>query len=118
VIAASALLLNGVKASLTDDLNRLFDPGPAVAALAEVLPDDRPVVVVDFYRGSFSWHLRGPHTYVYGDAADTVIGETPRPLGLLVDGDTATADPAWLDGAEPLGAHRIEAREVMVYLLR
>lgn len=120
MIAATAILMTGLKAALVQDLNRVLDPGPAVDRLLAELPADAPVVVVvDFYRGSFSWHLAPrSHHYTFGDTgpAETIAGAS-RPLGLLVDAGTAFEAPAWLAGAQELGRHRIESREVVIYVL-
>jgi 4-amino-4-deoxy-L-arabinose transferase-like glycosyltransferase len=118
VIAATAIVFTGLKSTLTEDLNRFFDPGPSVAMLNAALPADAPALVVDFYRGTFSWHLDRPHAYLVGaEAAAEAIAETSRPLGLLVDSGIAEDAPDWLNDAERLGAHAIESRIVHVYVL-
>jgi 4-amino-4-deoxy-L-arabinose transferase-like glycosyltransferase len=118
VIAASAILFTGLKATLSDDLDRWLDPGPAVSRLEAALPDGAPVIVVDIYRGTFSWHLDRPHGYVYGpEATARAIADTDRPVGILVDANTAAGSPAWLDGAERIGTYPVEALMVAIYVL-
>ncbi len=118
VIAATAILFTGLKATLSEDMNRVLDPGPAVAALTAELPGAAPVIVVDIYRGTFSWHLDRPHSYLYGAEATTAaIADAPRPLGLLVDEETADDAPDWLTGARRLGSHRVESLSVGIYVL-
>jgi 4-amino-4-deoxy-L-arabinose transferase-like glycosyltransferase len=117
VCLGTAILFTGLKASLAEDLNRLYDPGPAVATLTDALPEDAPVIVVDVYRGSFSWHLRRPHSYVFGsDAAADALAGAIGPVGLMVDARLAATDPAWLDGAEKIGDHLIETTAVALYM--
>jgi 4-amino-4-deoxy-L-arabinose transferase-like glycosyltransferase len=117
VILGTAILFTGLKASLTEDLNRLYDPGPAVALLTEALPAEAPVVVVDIYRGAFSWHLDRPHVYVFGQAAAAeAVAATPGPLGLLIDDRLADPVPDWLSDAEKIGEQRLESTRVGIYL--
>jgi hypothetical protein len=86
--------------------------------LNAALPADAPALVVDFYRGTFSWHLDRPHAYLFGaEAAAEAIAGTSRPLGLLVDSGIAEDAPDWLNDAEGLGEHAIESRIVHVYVL-
>lgn len=118
VIAATAILFTGLKAALSEDMNRVLDPGPAVADLIAELPAEAPVIVVDIYRGTFSWHLDRPHAYLYGDAATAeAVASASRPLGLLVDEDTAEEAPDWLAGARRIGTHPVEALTVGIYVL-
>lgn len=118
IMAATAVLFTGLKATLVDDLNRWLDPGPAVALLVDALPPDAPVHVVDIYRGTFSWHLDRPHAYFYGPEAGQAVSGAARPLGLLVDAETVAQAPDWLDGAERIGTHTVEALTVEVFVLR
>ncbi|MDG4647974.1 glycosyltransferase family 39 protein [Roseibacterium sp. SDUM158017] len=118
VIAATAVMFTGLKATLSDDLDRWLDPGPAVAMLEAALPPDAPVVVVDIYRGTFSWALDRPHAYVFGqDAAAEAVARAARPVGILVDAEVSARAPAWLDGAERVGTHPVESLLVEAYVL-
>lgn len=117
VCLGTAILFTGLKASLSADLNRLYDPAPAVDLLTDALPADAPVLVVDIYRGALSWHLRRPHDYVFGTAAAAeAIAGTQGPLGVLVDARLAATAPEWLDGARKIGAHAIESTLVEAWI--
>ena len=117
-IFGTAILFTGIKASLSEPLNRLYDPGPAVTMLAEALPPEAPVLVVDIYRGTFSWHLDRPHAYVTGsDAAAEALRASPAPVGLIVNARLAETQPHWLSDAQRLGTHVIETTVVGVYVI-
>lgn len=117
VVLASALALGGVKINLMPALDRLYDPGPVLRALDAARPAGAPVIVVGLYRGAASYHLTGPHRYVFGaEAAAAAIAGQDGPVGVVVYGAAPGALGPVLDGFRPVAEGLLENRPIRAYL--
>lgn len=114
-VVATAIIVIAVKAIILPDLDRVFSPRHIAASFDRQVPEGRPILVYDIYRGSLSYHF--DHHLVYVEDVEEIrdrIGGTVEPTYVIAKTGTWRRDTNLWAGFSVIAEGRLETTDLVL----